>query len=104
MRFTVRNKKLFCSLLILFSLCTSIFSQTADKNLLDEIKKDGISFYWDSLSNTGILEKNGQHITFRPDQNFVLLNSSKVIYTDSPVITDGVLKVTNSFLTFNASL
>ncbi len=98
MRCIVQNKKIVFSLLIIFSLFANLSAQVADKNLLDEIKKEGISFYWDSLSNTGILEKNGQHVTFKPDQNFVLLNSSKVSYTDSPVITDGVLKVTDSFL------
>lgn len=98
MRFTVLKKKYFLVLAVLFFLFTNAAASTASKNLLDEAKKNGISFYWDSLSNTGILEKNGQHITFRPDQNFVLLNSLKVSYVDPPVITNGVLEVTDSFL------
>ncbi|MBP5403120.1 MAG: N-acetylmuramoyl-L-alanine amidase [Treponema sp.] len=92
------KKKYFLVLAVLFFLFTNAAASTASKNLLDEAKKNGISFYWDSLSNTGILEKNGQHITFRPDQNFVLLNSLKVSYVDPPVITNGVLEVTDSFL------
>lgn len=98
MRFTVLKKKYFLVLAVLFFFFTNAAASTASKNLLDEAKKNGISFYWDSLSNTGILEKNGQHITFRPDQNFVLLNSLKVSYVDPPVITNGVLEVTDSFL------
>lgn len=98
MRFTVLKKKYFLVLAVLFFLFKNAAASTASKNLLDEAKKNGISFYWDSLSNTGILEKNGQHITFRPDQNFVLLNSLKVSYVDPPVITNGVLEVTDSFL------
>ncbi|MBR5934340.1 MAG: N-acetylmuramoyl-L-alanine amidase [Treponema sp.] len=92
------KKKYFLVLAVLFFFFTNAAASTASKNLLDEAKKNGISFYWDSLSNTGILEKNGQHITFRPDQNFVLLNSLKVSYVDPPVITNGVLEVTDSFL------
>jgi len=94
----VLKKKYFLVLAVLFFLFKNAAASTASKNLLDEAKKNGISFYWDSLSNTGILEKNGQHITFRPDQNFVLLNSLKVSYVDPPVITNGVLEVTDSFL------
>ncbi|MBQ0002540.1 MAG: N-acetylmuramoyl-L-alanine amidase [Treponema sp.] len=93
-----QSKKFYSFFILFFSLVSFAFSQVQDKNLVDEIKKSGISFYWDSLSNTGILEKNNQHLVFRPDQNFVLYNSSKIGYIDSPVITDGQIKVSQDFL------
>lgn len=93
-----QNKKIFSVLILVFSVFSFSFAQVPDKDLVDEIKKSGISLYWDSLSNTGILEKNNQHLVFRPDQNIVLYNSSKIGYIDSPVISDGQIKVTSDFL------
>lgn len=92
-----KNKKRTFSIIFILFFFANAFCQE-QQNLLDAIKKNGISLYWDSLSNTGILEKNGQHLTFKPDQNFVLQNSTKVTYTDAPVISNGVIKVTKSFM------
>lgn len=93
-----QNKKALSVLLFIFSFFSFSFAQVADKDLIEEVKKSGITLYWDSLSNTGILEKGNQHLVFRPGQNVVLYNSSKPAYIDAPVITDGEIKVTSSFL------
>lgn len=98
MHFMQQNKKLYSALILLFSIFSFSFAQTADKDLVEEAGKSGIVLYWDSLSNTGILEKNNQHLVFRPEQNFVLFNSTKIGYTDAPVITEGQIKVTSAFL------
>lgn len=94
--FMQRNKKIFTALIIVFSFISGAFSQQV--NLIDAVKKSGISLYWDSLSTTGILEKNGQHIVFRPDQDFVLQNSVKIAYVDAPVISNGNISVTKDFI------
>ena len=93
-----QNKKLFTAIFIAFSLIANSFA-AANIDLMETAKKKGISVYWDSLSNTGILEKNGQHLVFRPDQEFVLQNSIKISYTDAPVISDGKITVTKDFVT-----
>lgn len=98
MHFMQQNKKLFTALFIAFSLIANSFA-AENIDLMETAKKKGISFYWDSLSNTGILEKNGQHLVFRPDQEFVLQNSIKISYTDAPVISDGKITVTKDFVT-----
>ena len=93
----IKNIILFSSIFLFFN--TFIFaSATPDKNLIDVACKNGITVYWDSLSNTGILEKNGQQITFKPEQNFVLMNSTTVSYIDAPKNENGTLKVTDGFL------
>lgn len=93
-----QNKKIFTVLFIAFSLIANSFA-AENIDLMETAKKKGISVYWDSLSNTGILEKNGQHLVFRPDQEFVLQNSIKISYTDAPVISDGKITVTKDFVT-----
>ncbi len=98
MHFMQQNKKIFTALFIAFSLIANSFA-AENIDLMETAKKKGISVYWDSLSNTGILEKNGQHLVFRPDQEFVLQNSIKISYTDAPVISDGKITVTKDFVT-----
>ena len=93
-----QNKKLFTALFFAFSLIANSFA-AENIDLMETAKKKGISVYWDSLSNTGILEKNGQHLVFRPDQEFVLQNSIKFSYTDAPIISDGKITVTKDFVT-----
>lgn len=91
------NKKILTALFIAFSFIANSFASD-QVNLMEAVKKNGISFYWDSLSNTGILEKNGQHVVFRTDQDFILENSQKISYTDAPVISNGNITVTKNFL------
>ena len=80
------NKKIIFFTFILFFIFSKGFSENIqDKNLLDVAKTNGITLYWDSFSNTGILEKNGQQVTFKTDQNFILLNSTKVVFADAHV-------------------
>lgn len=93
-----RNKKAFFFALFFFSVSGVLFSQAQNKNLLDEASKAGISVYWDSFSNMGILEKNGRQVTFRPDSSFILLDSTKLVYADAPEIENGTIRVTSSFL------
>ncbi|MCQ2610152.1 MAG: N-acetylmuramoyl-L-alanine amidase [Treponema sp.] len=84
-------------LILLFLTSSFSFASTNSIDLLKDAKQSGIVVYWDSLSQTGILEKNGRQLSFRPGQNFVLQNSTKVSFTDSPVIEDGRIKVSKNF-------
>ncbi len=77
---------------------TCFATSQSQVDLIEETKKQGITFYWDSLSNSGILEKNGQHIVFKTEQNFLLQNSSKLVYSDAPIISDGKISVTKDFM------
>lgn len=93
------NRKKISIILILTLFVVKVFASTsADQDLLESTKKSGITFYWDSLSSTGMLEKNGQYLTFKPDQNFVLKNSINVAYIDAPELKDGQINVTKDFL------
>ena len=56
-------KTLAFFLLLIFPF--SIFSQSAKVDFLQNVQKSGISFYWDPLTSSGLLEKNGHRISFR---------------------------------------
>lgn len=94
-----QNKKNIIAFLVFFGMSLTCFATSQSQvDLIEETKKQGITFYWDSLSNSGILEKNGQHIVFKTEQNFLLQNSSKLVYSDAPIISDGKISVTKDFM------
>lgn len=90
-----RNK---IKIIFLSILCAASFFSAQEKNLLETVSQSGISLYWDSLSNSGILEKGGQHVVFRPDENIILENSTKIAFTDAPKYSDGTIQVTENFI------
>ena len=57
-----------------------------------------MSLYWDSLSECGILEKNGHQLSFRNGESLVLLDSVKMAITDAPELKNNQLYVSNKFL------
>ena len=67
-------------------------------NLLAESNKIGVSVLWDSLSNSGILEKAGHQISFHAGDPFVLHDFSKLVVSDSPELKNGVLFVSPKFM------
>ncbi len=80
-----------------FFLIFSCFAQ-ANLNLLAESSKLGAQVYWDSLSGSGILEKNGHQISFKAGDSFILKDYSVLALTDAPVIKNNVLYVSKKFL------
>ena len=91
----MKRKILFLTLL--FSIYI-LHAQVASLNLKAEAEKNGAVVYWDSLSGAGLLEKNGHQVSFRAGDSFVLQDSRKIVLTDAPVMKEGVLYVTKSFL------
>lgn len=91
-------KRLVILLLTMISLLSRIYSQSVGLDLISESEKLGAAVYWDSLSGTGLLEKNGHQISFRAGDGFVLQDYKKLALTDAPVVRDGVLYVTKGFL------
>ena len=85
-----------------FFACNSLLNaQKADSDLIDLLEsteKSGTAIYWDSLSGAGILEKNGHQLSFKAGDPFVLQDYSRLVLADSPILKDGVLYVTKSFL------
>ena len=90
--------KLNIKFVLLFFACSFCFSQEKMLPLMEEAEKSGITIYWDTLASSGMLEKNGHQISFRPDSQIVMLDSKKIELTDAPVYENGTLKVSEDFM------
>ena len=86
------------SLLFILSLICNLNFAINDIALLEKSKTNGMSLYWDSLSECGILEKNGHQLSFRNGESLVLLDSVKMAITDAPELKNNQLYVSNKFL------
>jgi len=93
----MKIKKLFATLLTTLTLINIAFAAN-DIPLLDKSKTSGMTVYWDSLSESGMLEKNGHQLSFRNGEGLVLLDSVRMMITDAPELRDNQLYVSKKFL------
>ena len=95
----MKTKKLqtFFTAVLLF-LNFPFFAAEVNLSLFEKAKEEGITVYWDSLSSLGILEKNGHQITFREGSELVMYDSALLTKTESPVIKNGEIFVSTSFM------
>ncbi len=91
--FSLKNR---CFLVFFAFFCVPLF---AGQHLLNEkAAESGMTLYWDTLSASGIIEKNGHQISFQAENPLCMLDSSALIITDAPVLKDGMLYVTDGFI------
>ena len=88
--------RIFTALLVAFFLTNALFAEKL--NLIENARKSGIAVYWDSLSESGILEKNGRQLSFQADQNIVLEDCKRLTLWDAPTVENGILVVTKQFM------
>ena len=81
----------------LFLLAVNLFAVN-DIALLERSKNSGMTIYWDSLSETGMIEKNGHQLSFRNGEGLVLLDSIHMMLTDAPELRNNQLYVSKKFL------
>lgn len=74
------------------------FNAAAQVRLLDKARESGIEVYYDSLSQSGVLEKGSHQISFKAGDGICLLDGKRMSLTDPPAIKDGVLTVTDKFM------
>ncbi len=89
--------KKIISLISLILFTTGLFAAN-DIALLERSKNSGMTIYWDSLSESGIIEKNGHQLSFRNGERMVLLDSIRMMITDAPELRDNQLYVSKKFL------
>jgi N-acetylmuramoyl-L-alanine amidase len=87
---------LAAALLIITSGMSAISAETVQ--LLSKAQESGMLLYWDSLSQTGLMEKNGHQISFRIGDTIVLQDSRKLAVTDAPAVQDGTVLVSQKFI------
>lgn len=90
------NKKLISALSIIFGILIMLPANTL--SLLEQAKTSGMTVYWDSLSESGMIEKNGHQISFRNGEALVLLDSYTMMITDAPEIKENNIYVTKKFI------
>ena len=91
----------FCLFLCLVSF--SIFSPafSAEVSLLEKTEETGMSSYYDSLSGSLTIEKNGHLISFIPGNSYVLKDGSRIIKEKAPDYGEnGKLVCDGKFITF----
>ena len=84
--------------LIQILLAASVLYAVNDISLMDKSKESGITYYWDSLAETGMLEKNGHQITFRKNEQIVILDSVRMSVTDAPELKNNKIYVSKKFM------
>ena len=84
--------------LIQMILAASVLYAVNDISLMDKSKESGITYYWDSLAETGMLEKNGHQITFRKNEQIVILDSVRMSITDAPELKNNKIYVSKKFM------
>lgn len=90
-------KKIFISFFCIISLITCVFANN-DISLLESAKTKGMTIYWDSLTESGMIEKNGHQLSFRNGEEIVLLDSFRMMLTDAPEIKDNKVYVSKKFI------
>ncbi|MCR5724769.1 MAG: N-acetylmuramoyl-L-alanine amidase [Treponema sp.] len=91
-------KRFYAVLLLLLAVCMQSFCAESSLNLLEAAEKAGAQVFWDSLSGTGMLEKNGHQISFRAGDSFVLHDYKLLALCDAPELKDGTLYVSQQFM------
>ena len=93
----MKTVKRFFSILIFLIFTLPIFAQN-ELALLEVAKKNGMTLYWDSLSESGIIEKNGHQISFRKDEKIILFDSIRLLITDAPSVENSEIFVSKQFI------
>ncbi|MEE0998700.1 MAG: N-acetylmuramoyl-L-alanine amidase, partial [Treponemataceae bacterium] len=93
------KKILILSLFFLFGFSAFAQSQSDIKlyNLTEYIENQGATLSWDSLSSSGILEKNGHTVSFRVDDQLVIADYRNFYITDAPIQKNGNVFITENF-------
>ncbi|MCR5063399.1 MAG: N-acetylmuramoyl-L-alanine amidase [Treponema sp.] len=79
-------------------ICVLFVRPVFSLDLLTESSKTGTMVYYDPLSGSGILEKNGHQISFRAGDNIALLDNRRLVLIEPVTLNDGKLEISNQFL------
>lgn len=86
--------KKILSIISLIFISVSLFSLS----LTEKAKEYGMTLYYDSLSESGMLEKNGHFVSFRTNERIILFDGTLLKLTDAPVIENNTVSVTKNFM------
>ncbi|MGN0730049.1 N-acetylmuramoyl-L-alanine amidase family protein [Treponema sp.] len=84
-------------LFLLAFLSCSVFCQNGKMDFIQNVQKNGISFYWDPMTSSGLLEKNGHRISFRAGDLFFIQDYKTLVSEAAPFFEGGKLVSTSAF-------
>ena len=86
------------SVFLIFIILSQFAFCANDISLMKKAKEQGMTFYWDSLSETGMLEKNGHQISFRKNEEILILDNAAMIISDAPTLVNNQIYVSARFM------
>lgn len=89
-------KKLILAALSILFMAGAVFAENFP--LLDKSRESGFTLYYDSLSEAGILEKNGHYVSFQVGDKVVLFDGMLLSLTDAPEISNNQVVVSQKFM------
>ena len=92
------KKKFLLAAVFICLFSRMVFAQGV--NLMEMTQKSGIWLYWDSLAQSGMMEKDGHHLSFKLGDTFVLEDFKSLEEVDAPYIENGMLMVTPAFASY----
>lgn len=92
------NRKIGLVLIfIIFSIFPLFSAENSEINLSKKAAEVGINLYWDPLSLSGIMEKDGHKISFQSGTNFVIKDYFTIEQGQAPYVKNGELVATEGF-------
>jgi N-acetylmuramoyl-L-alanine amidase len=91
----------FRQILFVFLLlcdCAALRAENAGIDLVSEARKTGAVFFWDPMSASGVIEKNGHSLWFRVDDPLAVLDNTRLTLVDPPEKRGGGIYVTAAFM------
>lgn len=92
------NKNIFSVIFAFSFFLASGFCGVADISLQKKAADSGMTIYWDTLTASGILEKNGHQISFQAGNEMLILDSAAIAMTDAPKVSEGKVLVSQDFI------
>ncbi|MDE5899605.1 MAG: N-acetylmuramoyl-L-alanine amidase [Treponemataceae bacterium] len=80
------------------SVVLSAEAPSGTRALVQAAEESGMTLYWDTLTSSGLIEKNGHQVSFQGGERLVMLDSSALALTDAPLVQNGEIIVSDGFL------
>ena len=84
-------------ILMIFSLLPLSAAENSEINLSKRAAEAGITVYWDPLSLSGLMEKDGHKISFQSGTNFIIKDYLTIEQGSAPYVKNGELVATEGF-------
>ncbi len=93
----MKHKISICAVCIIVALFVPTNLFAGDILLSSFARENGATLYWDTLTNSGLLQKNGHSAGFQLDDQLMIIDYSQLTICEPPYKKDGVVYVSQGF-------